>query len=64
MFLCGNNEAANANVPEIAAAMGFEPCLAGALGMAHYLEAWAMVWIVMGRFQGKGSDFAFAMLKR
>lgn len=64
MLLCGDDDPSNKVVAEIAEAMGFESCIVGGLEMAHYLEAWAMVWIVMGRFQGKGSDFAFAMLKR
>ena len=64
MFLCGDDADAKKVVAELAENLGFEACDTGGLMMARHLEPLAMVWILMGRMQGKGADFAFKILTR
>lgn len=64
MFLCGDDADAKKVVMELIENLGFEACDTGGLLMARYLEPTAMVWILMGRMQGKGADFAFKILTR
>ncbi len=64
MFVCGDDERAKAKVCRLAEDLGFEPYDWGPLSGARYLEPMAMVWIVPGRAQGRGPNFAFALLRR
>jgi hypothetical protein len=64
MFLCGDGIDAKSIVIELIENLGFEACDIGDLTMARYLEPLAMIWILMGRMQGKGPDFSFKILRR
>lgn len=64
MFIAGDEASARARVAELADAMGFRAVVVGDLKMARYLEPLAMLWIQLGRVQGKGSGFAWSMLER
>lgn len=64
MFIAGDDGDATSLVSNLADKIGFEPAVVGGLKMARYLEPMAMLWIQMGRVQGRGSGFAWAMLQR
>ena len=61
MFIAG---AARQIAGDLAQAIGFRPMPAGELKMARYLEPLAMLWIQIGRVQGKGAGFTWAVLER
>lgn len=64
MFIAGDDAAACDSVAQLASAIGFRPVVAGGLTAARYLEPLAMLWIQMGRVQGKGAGFTWSMLER
>lgn len=64
MFICGDNNAANATVADLAEELGFDVCVTGPLYHARYLEPLAMLWIDMAMKQGQGRNFGFAIVRR
>jgi predicted dinucleotide-binding enzyme len=64
MFIAGDQASATDAVASLAERIGFVPVVTGDLTMARFLEPLAMLWIKMGRVQGRGSGFAWAMLTR
>jgi predicted dinucleotide-binding enzyme len=64
LFLCGNDAAAKRVVTALGQELGFDPCDTGPLYHARYLEPMAMLWVDMAYIQGRGSDFALAVLQR
>ncbi len=64
MYVCGDDDAANQKVCQLAEDLGFESYNWGPLEGARYLEPMAMVWIVPVRGGGRSPDFTFALLRR
>jgi len=64
MFIAGDDRDATGTVSALAEKIGFQPEVTGGLTMARYLEPLAMIWIQMGRVQGRGAGFTWAMLRR
>jgi 8-hydroxy-5-deazaflavin:NADPH oxidoreductase len=58
-FICGDDEAANAEVAGLASSLGFAPVIAGPLKNARYLEGMAHLNIAIAVGQGGGTDAAF-----
>jgi hypothetical protein len=51
-------------VDKLIASLGFEPVDTGGISMSTHLERMALLWIKMARLQGKGSGFAWGLIKR
>ncbi len=64
MPLCGDDDAAKAEVAALAEELGFEPVDAGPLRRARQLEQLAVLWIALAYQQGLGTGFGFAVLRR
>jgi len=64
MLVCGDDEAANRVVADLAKAIGFEAIDAGPLRIARLLEPFAMLWIHLALFRGMGTGIAFRLLRR
>ena len=64
MMFCGNDASAKLAVSELVAAIGFEPVDVGNIQSSIHLEHMCLMWVKMGRVQGKGPHFTWAMLQR
>jgi 8-hydroxy-5-deazaflavin:NADPH oxidoreductase len=64
MLYCGDDEGAKIVAAKLASDIGFEPIDAGPLSQARLLEPMAMLWIWLAVFGGKGTDFAFRLMRR
>lgn len=64
MFYCGDHEAANEIVKQLAEKLGLEAIDAGPLSNARFLEPFAMLYIHLAVRGGWGSNCAFKMMKR
>ena len=63
MFLCGDDEKAKEIVSRICKDFGWNPIDVGGIGLSHYLEAAAMIWIITA-FTGGHWNQAFKLLRR
>lgn len=63
MFLCGEDANAKEQVARVCKAFGWNPIDVGGIGLSHYLEATAMVWIITA-FTGGHWDQAFKLLRK
>jgi hypothetical protein len=64
MLIAGNDPAAKTVVSEICTQLGWEPVDTGDITMSLHLEHMALLWIKMGRVQGRGAGFVWAMFTR
>ena len=64
MFYCGDDAEAKKVAAQLAADLDFDPIDAGPLTQSALLEAAAWLWITMALKYGKGTNIAFALLKR
>ena len=64
MPVCGDDAQARARVLALATLIGFDAVASGPLAAARYLEPFAMTWIHLALRQGRGRNFAFALLQR
>ena len=64
MFVAGDDEARKSLVIKMVSDLGFDAIDAGGLMVSRYLEPLAMLWIHMAVNLQRGTDFAFALLKR
>lgn len=63
MFLCGENGNAKEQVSLICKDFGWNPIDVGGIGVSHYLEATAMIWIITA-FTGGHWNQAFKLLRK
>ena len=63
MFICGDDEKAKEQVARICTDFGWNPIDVGGIGLSHYLEATAMIWIITA-FTGGHWNQAFKLLRR
>lgn len=63
MFICGDDEKAKERVSRICQDFGWNPVDVGGIGLSHYLEATAMVWIITA-FTGGHWNQAFKLLRK
>lgn len=63
MFLCGDEANAKDHVSGICKAFGWNPIDVGGVGVSHYLEAAAMIWIITA-FTGGHWNQAFKLLRK
>lgn len=64
MLIAGDDADAKATVGRLCEDLGWRPVDTGPLPSALHLEHMTLLWIKMGRVQGKGSNFVWAMLER
>jgi predicted dinucleotide-binding enzyme len=64
MLIAGDDAAAKAQVATLCADLGWRAVDTGPLSSALHLEHMTLLWIKMGRAQGKGAGFVWAMLER
>ncbi len=64
MLIAGNDPAAKKLVAGLCAQLGWEPIDTGNIAMSLHLEHMALLWIKMGRVQGRGAGFVWALLTR
>jgi 8-hydroxy-5-deazaflavin:NADPH oxidoreductase len=64
MFVAGDDAARKPAVLALVAKIGFEAVDAGPLRNARLLEPLAMLWIDQALQRGRGTDFAFALVRR
>jgi hypothetical protein len=64
MLIAGDDAAAKTQVATLCADLGWRAVDAGPLSSALHLEHMTLLWIKMGRVQGKGAGFVWAMLER
>jgi predicted dinucleotide-binding enzyme len=64
MLIAGDDAAAKDTVSQLCADLGWRAVDAGALSASLHLEHMTLLWIKMGRVQGKGAGFVWAMLER
>ena len=63
MFLCGDDAKAKEQVSRICKDFGWNPIDVGGIGLSHYLEATAMVWIITAITGGHWNQ-AFKLLRK
>ncbi|TAN07427.1 MAG: hypothetical protein EPN36_01985 [Rhodanobacteraceae bacterium] len=63
MFMCGDDAKAKEQVARICEAFGWIPVDVGGIGLAHYLEATAVVWIITA-FAGGHWNQAFKLSRK
>jgi hypothetical protein len=63
MFVAGDG-AGKQRVLQLVSDLGFEAIDAGGLEHARLLEPFAMLWIHLAAFKGRGRDFAFGLLRK
>lgn len=63
MFLCGDEPAAKDQVSCVCRDFGWNPIDVGGIGLSHYLEATAMIWILTA-FAGGHWNQAFKLLRK
>jgi predicted dinucleotide-binding enzyme len=64
MLIASDDAAAKRTVGVIAGGLGWQPVDAGPLASALHLEHMTLLWIKMGRLQGRGPNFVWGMLER
>lgn len=64
MLIAGDDPAAKATVAELCTDLGWHPVDSGPLSNALHLEHMTLLWIKMGRVQGRGPGFVWGMLER
>jgi hypothetical protein len=64
MLIAGDDAAAKATVGKLCEDLGWRPVDVGPLTSSLHLEHMTLLWIKMGRVQGKGPNFVWAMLER
>lgn len=64
MLVAGDDPPAKATVAKLCEDLGWRPVDVGPLSSSLHLEHMTLLWIKMGRMQGKGSGFVWAMLER
>lgn len=64
MLIAGDEAAAKETVGRLCADLGWKTVDTGPLANALHLEHMTLLWIKMGRVQGKGPGFVWAMLER
>jgi hypothetical protein len=64
MFVCGDHPKAKSVVARLAEEIGFEPCDAGPLSNARYLEPMAILWIYLAYGAGRGQDIGLRLIER
>lgn len=64
MLIAGDDAPAKEAVAKLCADLGWKPVDVGPLANSLHLEHMTLLWIKMGRVQGKGSGFVWAMLER
>ena len=63
MFICGDDERAKEQVSRICRDFGWNSIDVGGIGLSHYLEAIAMVWIITAFADGHWNQ-AFKLLRK
>lgn len=63
MFLCGDDSKAKEQVSRICKDFGWNPVDVGGIGLSHYLEATALIWIISA-FTGGHWNQAFKLLRK
>lgn len=64
MLIAGDDAAGKATVGKICEDLGWRPVDVGPLSSSLHLEHMTLLWIKMGRVQGKGGNFVWAMMER
>jgi predicted dinucleotide-binding enzyme len=64
MFIAGNDGEAKKTVSALCEQLGWMPVDTGDISMSLHLEHMTLLWIKMGRVQGRGAGFVWAMLTR
>lgn len=64
MLIAGDHAPAKQTVGSLCGDLGWTPVDCGPLANALHLEHMTLLWIKMGRVQGMGSGFVWAMLER
>ena len=64
MLIAGDDEAAKQAVGKLCEDLGWRPVDVGPLSSSLHLEHMTLLWIKMGRVQGKGPNFVWALLER
>lgn len=64
MLIAGNDREAKEKVSGLCRDLGFEPVDSGGIANSLHLEHMTLLWIKMGRVQGRGAGFVWAMLTR
>jgi predicted dinucleotide-binding enzyme len=64
MLIAGDDAPAKATVGKLCEDLGWRPVDVGPLSSSLHLEHMTLLWIKMGRAQGQGANFVWAMLER
>jgi hypothetical protein len=64
MLIAGDDASAKATVGKLCEDLGWRPVDVGPLSSSLHLEHMTLLWIKVGRVQGKGPNFVWAMLER
>lgn len=64
MLIAGNDAEAKKIVSTLCEQMGWTPVDTGDISMSLHLEHMTLLWVKMGRVQGRGAGFVWAMLTR
>lgn len=64
LLIAGDDADAKVQVSDLARSIGFDPVDSGGIGMSHYLECLAWLWINQAVKQGGGHGFVFQLVKR
>ena len=64
MLIAGNDAEAKKTVSTLCEQLGWEPVDTGDISMSLHLEHMTLLWVKMGRVQGRGPGFVWAMLQR
>jgi len=64
MLIAGNDPDAKRAVSTLCEQLGWEPVDTGDITMSLHLEHFTLLWVKMGRVQGRGPGFVWAMLTR
>ena len=64
MLIAGNDETAKQTVSTLCQQLGWQAVDTGDISMSLHLEHMTLLWVKMGRVQGRGAGFVWAMLTR
>jgi predicted dinucleotide-binding enzyme len=64
MLIAGNDAEAKETVSTLCRQLGWQPVDTGDISMSLHLEHMTLLWVKMGRVQGRGANFVWAMLTR
>jgi hypothetical protein len=64
MLIAGNDQGAKDTVSALCKELGWTPVDTGDISMSLHLEHMTLLWVKMGRVQGRGPDFVWAKLSR